>query len=136
MNDKAEWYQFQESICSHFKSIGARAETNVSIQGVRTKHDIDILVRTKFLGQDMLWVVEAKKWKSKINKLQVLGLRTIINDIGADKGFIISEMGFQSGAIEAAFNSNIKLMSLNQLISETKELMQNEIIKSYRRDWR
>jgi hypothetical protein len=131
MSAKPEWYDFQETICNHFLSIGARAETNVSIQGTRTTHAIDILVRIKYLGQDMLWIVEAKKWNSKINKLQVLGLRTIINDIGADKGFIISQKGFQSGAIEAAQNSNIKLSTFNQLIDETKEFVQSEIIQNY-----
>lgn len=131
MSDKPEWYQFQEEICTHFNSIGTRAETNVIVQGVRTTHNIDILVKIKFLGQDLLWIVEAKRWNKKINKLQILGLRTIVNDIGADKGFIISEKGFQSGAIEAAKNSNIKLTSLKELILETKELIQSEIIKSY-----
>lgn len=133
MSEKPEWYQFQETISIHFNSIGARAETNVTVHGIRTTHDIDILVETKFLGQDILWIIEAKKWNTKINKLQVLGLRTIVNDVGADRGFIISEKGFQSGAIEAAKNSNIRLVSLSQLITETKELIQSEIIKSYKK---
>jgi len=133
MSEKPEWYEFQETICSHFNSIGVRAETNVKIQGVRTSHDIDILVKTKYLGQDLLWLVEAKKWESKVNKLQVLGLRTIVDDVGADRGFIISEKGFQSGAIEAAKNTNIRLITLSQLMIETKELVQSEIIKSYRK---
>ena len=100
-----EWYQFQEDICSYFISIGANAETNVTVQGVRTTHDIDILVKTKYLGEDLTWIIEAKKWKSRLNKLQVLGLRTIADDIGADRAFIISEAGFQSGAYEAAENA-------------------------------
>ena len=49
-----EWFKFQEVICDYFKSIGAEAKTNVSVQGVRTSHDIDILVKTKFLGEDLL----------------------------------------------------------------------------------
>jgi hypothetical protein len=61
---------------------------------VRTTHDIDILVKTKFLGHDILWIVEAKKWKSKVNKLQVLGLRTIVEDVGADRGFKLVKMAF------------------------------------------
>ena len=40
-----EWFKFQEVICDYFKSIGAEAKTNVSVQGVRTSHDIDILVK-------------------------------------------------------------------------------------------
>lgn len=131
MNEKPDWYHFQERICNHFISIGARAETNVKVQGVRTNHEIDILVKTKFLGQDIQWIVEAKKWNHKVNKLHVLALRTIVDDVGADRGFIISGKGFQSGAIEASENSNISLTTLSELIKETKHYVQREIIQSY-----
>ncbi|MFH7002652.1 restriction endonuclease [Flavobacterium bizetiae] len=132
MNESPEWYQFQEDICSYFRTLGVSAETNVTIQGIRTSHDIDILVKTKFLGQDIVWVIEAKKWKSKVNKLQVLGLRTIIDDIGADKGFIISDKGFQSGAKESTLKTNVQLMTYTELKNLTKELIQSEIIQTYK----
>lgn len=131
MSKTADWYQFQEDICTYFESIGAIAETNVTIQGVRTKHDIDVLVKTKFLGEDLTWIVEAKKWKKRVNKLQVLGLRTIADDIGADRAFIISEAGFQSGAYEAAESTNVKLKTFDELKTDTKELIEEEIIKTY-----
>lgn len=133
MSENSKWYNFQEEICLHFNSIGARAETNVTKQGIRTKHDIDVLVQAEYLGQSLLWVIEAKKWKTNINKLHVLALRTILDDIGADKGFIISEKGFQSGAVEAAKNTNIKLITFQGLIYETKALIQAEVLKSYRK---
>lgn len=126
-----DWYQFQEDICSYFQSIGASAETNVTVPGVRTNHDIDILVKTKFLGEDLTWVIEAKKWKKKVNKLQVLALRTIVDEIGADRGFIISEAGFQSGAFEACTNTNVKLKTFDELKIDTRELVEHEIIKTY-----
>lgn len=132
MEESPEWYQFQEEICNYFRSLGAEANTNVTVQGVRTNHDVDILVKTKFLGQSIVWVVEAKKWKSKVNKLQVLGLRTIVDDIGADKGFIISEKGFQSGAEESTHKTNIQLMTYAELKTLTKELIQSEIIQTYK----
>ncbi|GAB5408142.1 MAG: hypothetical protein BalsKO_05070 [Balneolaceae bacterium] len=132
MNKTPEWYQFQEEICEYFNSLGTNATTNVTIEGVRTNHDIDVLVETKFLGQDIVWVIEAKKWKSKVNKLQVLGLRTIVHEIGADKGFIISENGFQSGAIEASENTNVQLLTYTELKKLTQELIQSEIINTYR----
>jgi len=128
-----DWYQFQEDICSYFISIGASAETNVTVQGVRTTHDIDILVKTKYLGEDLTWIIEAKKWKSRVNKLHVLGLRTIADEIGADRAFIISEAGFQSGAYEAAENTNIKLKTYEELKIDTRELIESEIIKTYKK---
>ena len=128
-----DWYQFQEDICSYFISIGASAETNVKVQGVRTTHDIDVLVKTKYLGENLTWIVEAKKWKSKVSKLQVLGLRTIAEDIGVDKAFIISEVGFQSGAYESIKNTNVNLKTFEELKINTKELIESEIIKSYKK---
>lgn len=133
MASHPEWYQFQEDICSYFISIGANAETNVTVQGVRTTHDIDILIKTKYLGEDLTWIIEAKKWKSRVNKLQVLGLRTIADDIGADRAFIISEAGFQSGAYEAAENTNVKLKTYEELKTDTRELVESEIIKTYKK---
>nr|WP_199155789.1 restriction endonuclease [Chromobacterium sp. ASV23] len=121
MSKNADWFKFQEEICNYFTSIGAVAKTNVTIQGVRTQHDIDVLVTTKFLGEDLTWIVEAKKWKTKVNKLQVLGLRTIAEDIGADRAFIISEVGFQSGAYEATKSTNVKLKTFEELKKDTRE---------------
>src|ERR1035441_2946379 len=133
MSETADWYQFQEEICNYFNSIGAVAQTNVSVQGVRTTHDIDVLVTTKFLGEGLTWIIDAKKWKKKVSKGQVLGLRTIAEDIGADRAFIISEAGFQSGAFEAAKKTNVKLKTFEELKTDTKELIESEIIKSYKR---
>ena len=133
MNKNPDWFQFQEDICTYFNSIGASAETNVKVKGIRTNHDIDVLVKTKYLGEDLVWIIEAKKWKSRVNKLQVLGLRTIADDIGADRAFIISEAGFQSGAHEAAENTNVKLKTYEELKIDTRELVESEIIKSYKK---
>lgn len=126
-----EWFEFQEKICSYFKSMGVDARTNVTVKGIRTNHDVDILIETKFLGHEITWIVEAKHWKSKISKLHVLALRTITEDIGADKGFIISDKGFQKGAIEATKNTNIILKTFDELAIETRELIEYEILKTY-----
>lgn len=125
------WYNFQEEIKNHFVSLGCKAETNIRITGVRTFHDIDVLVETKFLGHNMKWIIEAKKWDTKVSKLHVLALRQIVDDIGADKGFIISEKGFQKGAFEASNNTNISLLTFNELKSLADSTIQNEILNNY-----
>lgn len=126
-----KWYEFQELIAEHFRSLGAIAQTNISVEGIRTKHDIDILVLTKFLGADIKWVIEAKYWKSKIPKEKVLALRTIVDEVGADKGFLISEKGFQSGAIAAAHKTNVELVQFSALKQRTKNIVQVEMLKAY-----
>ena len=119
MGKSSNWYNFQEEICAYFNSIGTDAKTNQTIQGVRTRHDIDVFVKTKFLGEDMIWIIEAKDWQTNIPKEKVLALRTIVDDIGADRGFIISQKGFQSGAYEASQNTNIKLKTFQELKQTT-----------------
>lgn len=131
MIKKIDWFEFQEDIKDHFSSLGADAETNVRVQGVRTCHDIDIFVKTRFLGENIIWIIEAKHWKSKVTKAQVLTLRSIVDDIGADRGFIISLAGFQSGAFEAANNTNVKLKTFDELKVDTKGLIETEILKTY-----
>jgi hypothetical protein len=131
MSENPAWFNFQEEIKEYFNSIGAEAETNVRVKGVRTYHDIDVLVKTKFLGEDLSWIVEAKHWKSKVTKAQVLALRSIVDDIGADRGFIISISGFQRGAFEAADRTNVKLKTFDEMKIETKGLIEAEVLKTY-----
>lgn len=126
-----DWYLFQEEIKEYFQELGCEAETNVTVKGARTNHDIDILVKSKYLGHNITWIIEAKKWKSKVSKLHVLALRQIVDDLGFDKGFIISENGFQSGAFESANNSNIKLLTFQELKTSSKTLFQADVLKQY-----
>jgi len=127
-----DWFDFQEKIAEHFRSLGVQAETNKTIKGVRTEHDLDVYVTSKYLCTNIKWVIEAKFWKTKIPKEKVLALRTIVDDIGADRGFLISEEGFQSGAIEAAKNTNIELLTFEKFIEITSDTLHKTILDSFR----
>lgn len=62
-----------------------------------------------------MWIVECKDWQTRIPKEKVLVLRQIVDDVGADRGFLMNEVGFQKGALEAALLSNVELTSLAAL---------------------
>ncbi len=106
------WKKYQEDAAAYFRSLGLNAETDVKVKGARTSHDVDVLVTSHYVGFDIKWVVECKCWKTPVNKLHVLGLREIVSDVGADRGILLSESGFQSGAIEAACLTNIQVTSI------------------------
>ena len=78
-------------------------------------HDIDVLVKSHHVGFEITWLVECKRWKTRVSKLHVLALREIVADIGADRGILLSEAGFQSGAIEAANLTNVHVTSLAEV---------------------
>lgn len=111
----AEWNEYQERVAEFFRSLGFDADTNVTIEGVRTSHDIDVLVRSSFRSFAITWLVECKLWKRRVPKEKVFALRQIVDDVGADKGLVMSESGYQKGALEAAQRANVQLISLQAL---------------------
>ena len=115
------WQNYQEDAASYFRSLGLEALTDVKLKGVRTSHNIDVLVRSHHVGFDITWVVECKQWRTPVSKLHVLALREIINDIGADRGILLSEAGFQSGAKEAANLTNVQVTSISEMRNVASE---------------
>ena len=110
-----DWKKYQEEAASYFRSLGLDASTDVTVNGVRTNHDVDVLVRSHHIGFDITWIVECKHWKTPVSKLHVLALREIVSDVGSDRGILLSESGFQSGAIEAANLTNVQVTSINEM---------------------
>lgn len=108
----ANWKEYQEEAAEFFRALGLHAQTDITVQGVRTTHDVDVLVKSHHAGFDVTWIVECKHWNSKVSKLHVLALREIVSDVGADRGILLAENGFQSGAVEAAALTNVHITSL------------------------
>jgi hypothetical protein len=109
------WRQYQEKAAAFFRALGLEAETDVTINGVRATHDVDVLVRSHHAGFDITWIVECKHWSTPVSKVHVLALREIVNDSGRDRRIPLAENGFQSGAIEAAALTNVQVTSLAEL---------------------
>lgn len=110
-----DWNDYQEEAAALFRAMGLEATTNEIIQGARTKHAVDVVVRSNHAGFEITWLVECKYWKSPVSKLHVLALREIVSDVGADRGILLCEAGFQSGAIEAANLTNVQTTSIDNL---------------------
>jgi hypothetical protein len=106
------WREYQSEATNFFRGLGLTADTDVALNGVRTSHDVDVVVRLDQLGFNVTWVVECKLWQTKVSKVHVLALRQIVVDVGADRGILLCEAGFQSGAVEASHLTNVVLTSL------------------------
>ncbi|GAI37777.1 unnamed protein product, partial [marine sediment metagenome] len=72
-------------------------------------------------GYKTIWAIECKYWNTNVTKEKMLVLQQIIDDIGADKGVLISKKGFQSGAIRAVKKTNIILTNYEDLWSYINE---------------
>lgn len=124
------WQDYQQAVSAFFRSIGATTSIEAPLNGVRGSHNVDVVVRLKHFGIDVLWIVECKLWKTSVPKEKVLALQQIVQDVGADRGFLMSESGFQAGAIKCAQTSNITLSSLSELQEMATEELLNLKLKA------
>ena len=119
-NSPALWRRYQEEAAALFKAMGFTANVEETLVGARAQHEVDVVVRLVISGVAMLWIVECKHWKSAVRKEQVMTLASITQDVGADRAFLLSESGFQSGALTAVRNTNVTLTSLAELTEVAK----------------
>ncbi|HZX80958.1 MAG TPA: restriction endonuclease [Lysobacter sp.] len=103
------WRQLQDSTAKLFRELGCEAAVEAMVEGARAVHELDVQVKFRQFGIETTWVIECKSWRRNVTKEKVMALKAIIEDVGADRGVIVSASGFQAGAIRAAATSNITL---------------------------
>ncbi|MFJ6382710.1 restriction endonuclease [Kitasatospora sp. NPDC092039] len=121
MSITPEWQSYEQNVSSFLSELGFETRVNEIIDGARGQHAIDVSARMGIIGVDILWIIECKAWNRRVPKERILTLQSIVNDIGADRGFVFSENGFQSGAIRAAENTNLTLTSLEDFRVEFED---------------
>ena len=121
-----DWKEYQEETAAFFRRQGCNAEVELKVKGVRAEHAIDVYVSFPRHGIKCTWIVECKLWRSRVPKEKVLVLKSIVDDTGADRGIIISEEGFQSGAYDSARNTNITLVTSLEEFEKTALTLSNE----------
>lgn len=61
--------------------------------------------------------------------MRTVDLKSIVEDVGADKGVMVTEYGFQPGAYSAATSTNILLTTLDALRHQMKYELQETLLK-------
>lgn len=106
-----DWRVYQDATADVFRRLGCNAQVDFRVTGARATHDIDVYATFLRSGICCTWVIECKLWKTRVPKEKVLALKSLIDDLGADRGIIVSEAGFQPGAQDAARGTNITLVT-------------------------
>ena len=123
-SDKPEnWVDLQDKVAYILRICEYNVETPKKIMAVRGNIEVDVYAESP----DMLIICECKYWESNIPQNVILGFRTVVEDIGANKGIIISKNGFQDGAYKNSKNTNIELKTWVEFIKSYKE----KYLKSY-----
>lgn len=104
-----KWRAYQEATANLFRKLGCEASVEYRAQGVRARHNVDVHVTFPLNGIKCTWIIECKLLRRRVTKEKVMALKSIIDDLGADRGIIFTEKGFQPGAEAAARSTNITL---------------------------
>lgn len=111
------WKDLEFKVAEVFNDMNCKASVQKSIMTVRGDVNIDVFVEDTLNKPNLIYLCECKYWNSEVPKSVIHAFRTVVNDYGAHCGYIISKMGFQSGAREAAQNSNIFLLNWDEFLT-------------------
>lgn len=106
-----DWKDLEVKVAQVFNQAGFHAQIEKQIETVRGSVNIDVFAENKNSTPQSVYLVECKYWTSDIPQTVIHSFRTVVNDFGANFGLIVAKNNFQSGALEAIKNTNIKLIS-------------------------
>ncbi len=108
------WEELEEIVDDILRETGMDSTRTVNLKLPRGSVNIDVVAKETNDGIQNLIICECKNWKTNIPREIVHAFRTVMQEIGANRGYIISRVGFQVGAYEAAEATNINLLTFHQ----------------------
>lgn len=102
------WQELQNLTAEYLTVAGYQAITPYELETARGTVEVDVYIETPNELVKHI-VCECKHWNTPVTKEKIHAFRTVVHDCGAELGIFISKNGYQSGAIEAAKYSNIRL---------------------------
>ena len=115
--EPADWAELQDRVAQLFSELGCNVKVGERVKLVRGEKEIDVAVHDPQTTPHSLYLCECKFWSKPIPQEVIHSFRTVLADFGAHRGFIISRVGFQAGANEAVKNTNLDLLTFDELQS-------------------
>ncbi len=109
--DPTDWKDLQNKVSQILADCGMSVDVERRVSLVRGQVEVDVYAEDSSTQPPSIYLCECKKWSSSVPQTVVHSFRTIVSDSGANFGLLVSSKGFQQGAIDAAKNSNIKLLT-------------------------
>jgi restriction system protein len=106
-----DWKTLQTEVGRILSECGFSVEIERKIESTRGAVELDVYAEETIRGRRYAIACECKHWKSRIPQTVIHGFRTVVQEIGANVGYIVSLEGFQSGAIAASELTNLQLVT-------------------------
>jgi Restriction endonuclease len=114
-HEPADWAELQDRVAQLFSELECDVKVGERVELVRGSKEIDVAVRDHQTVPPSVYLCECKFWSKPIPQEVLHSFRTVLADFGAHRGFIISRAGFQAGAKEAVQNTNLDLLTFEEL---------------------
>ena len=101
--------ELEELVKAILGECGMKAQRKVAMKMTRGSVEVDVLAEETVDGIVHRIICECKNWHTNVPRSVVHSFTSVMEGTGANRGYIISREGFQSGAIEAATLTNIEL---------------------------
>ncbi|MDD4970620.1 MAG: restriction endonuclease [Paludibacter sp.] len=107
------WKEYEEEIFESFKSAYPDADIKFDqrIQGrySREERQIDILVEGRIAGRKIRIVVDGKYYNKNIDVKHVETFISMVEDLEADQGILVTSKGYSKAAINRAYYGPLKI---------------------------
>lgn len=113
------WKDYEKDIYQQFKDMYPKAEITYDAKVLgrysKVERQVDILIEDYAAGESITIMVDAKFFGKNIDVKDVESFIGMMQDIGADKGLLITQKGYSKAAISRAHNdpARIELDILN-----------------------
>ena len=108
------WEVLEETVTAILCECGINACRQVRLSTPRETITVDVYAEETINGIVQSIICECKYWKSNIPGAIIREFRTVLQETGAHRGYVISKVGFQSGAVDAAASTNIELLTFSE----------------------
>lgn len=112
------WQDLQDSVGQVLTQCGFTVEVEKKVEVARGSVELDVFATEDVKGRRYSIAVECKHWKAKIPQAVVHGFRTVVSDLGANVGYIVSTAGFQEGAVKARELTNVELVTWDEFLGK------------------
>lgn len=110
VNKPHYWRDLQTATAQILSECGMKAEVEKNISTARANVSVDVFAQEEIDGIKNVIICECKNWNRPVEQEKINAVRTVVQDYGANTGYIISKSGFYPGAYSSTDFTNIQLL--------------------------
>jgi len=109
------WSALQDGVCRLLTEIGLNAEAEVVVPTPRGSVEVDVYAIDERTVDKITYVVECKNWGRPVEQSVVHSFAFVMQETGANVGYLVTKAGLQSGAQQYLSNTNIIGLTYGEL---------------------